>query len=145
MIKIPTIQDAMDFAIEVHEGQHDKQGRPYHLHVRKVASGVLEYENTTIIAAILHDVVEDTDYTVSDIRHRFGETVASLVFQLTRDDSVTYGEYITWLIDHGDFSALLIKRSDLLTNMSDLPNHMYSLMERYANAYQLIDRAIRER
>ena len=74
------IRDAYEFGAEAHSGQKRKSGHPYFIHPVGVATIVAEELHLgadPIIAALLHDVVEDTPYTIEDIRERFGEDVAS--------------------------------------------------------------------
>ena len=75
------IKDAYALAAKAHEGQKRKTGQPYIIHpvaVAKIAAEELELDANTVIAAFLHDVVEDTPYTVEDIRAQFGDDVAFL-------------------------------------------------------------------
>ncbi|MFT7331639.1 MAG: guanosine-3',5'-bis(diphosphate) 3'-pyrophosphohydrolase, partial [Roseivirga sp.] len=73
------IRKAFDLAVEAHSSQRRKSGEPYVYHPIAVAKFVA-YEIglgvTSIVSALLHDVVEDTDYTLEDIEREFGETVA---------------------------------------------------------------------
>ncbi len=75
------IRNAYSFCVEAHSNQFRKSGMPYAEHPIEVAKVLAEYQvdSPTLIAGFLHDVVEDTDYTVEDIRSRFGEEVAFMV------------------------------------------------------------------
>ena len=89
------VQKAFDFANEAHKGVRRRSGEPYILHPIAVAQIVvsnigLGYKS--ICAALLHDVVEDTDYTVDDIRNIFGDKIASLVDGLTKIKTVLDNE-----------------------------------------------------
>ena len=84
--ELDVVQKAFEFANEAHKGVRRRSGEPYILHPIAVAKIVvcnigLGYKS--ISAALLHDVVEDTDYTVDDIRNLFGDKIASLVDGLT--------------------------------------------------------------
>ena len=124
------IKDAYDFAKMAHEGQKRNTGEPYIMHptaVAAIAAEELELDPNTIIASFLHDVAEDTPYTVEDIRQKFGDDVAFLVDVVTKRKKHKY-EY-TKQVDnyrqilesvHYDIRALLVKLSDRLHNMRTL-------------------------
>ena len=79
---IKLIRTAFEFAREAHQGVKRKSGEPYILHpiaVAKIAAKEIGLGTKSVIAALLHDVVEDTDYTVEDIANLFGAKFASLV------------------------------------------------------------------
>ena len=76
------IRAAYEFAAEAHKGQFRKTGEPYIIHpiaVARIVAEELDLGTNPVIAAFLHDVVEDTAYTMEDIRERFGDDVAFLV------------------------------------------------------------------
>lgn len=124
------IKDAYAFAAKAHEGQKRNTGEPYIVHpiaVANIAAEELELDANTVIASFLHDVVEDTDYTLDDIRERFGEDVAFLVDAVTKRKKRNYEH--TKQVDnyrqilesvHYDIRALLVKLSDRLHNMRTL-------------------------
>ena len=87
------IKKAFFFAAEAHEGQLRNTGEPYITHPVAVANIVaeeLELDANTVIAAFLHDVVEDTPHTVEDIRSMFGDDVAFLVDVVTKRKKEKY-------------------------------------------------------
>ncbi|MBO8478163.1 MAG: bifunctional (p)ppGpp synthetase/guanosine-3',5'-bis(diphosphate) 3'-pyrophosphohydrolase [Bacteroidetes bacterium] len=93
--ELDMVQKAFEFANEAHKGVRRRSGEPYILHPIAVAQIVvsnigLGYKS--ICAALLHDVVEDTDYTVDDIRNIFGDKIASLVEGLTKIKTVLDNE-----------------------------------------------------
>ena len=124
------IKDAYALAAEAHKDQKRNTGEPYIVHpiaVANIAAEELELDANTVIAAFLHDVAEDTSYTVEDIRERFGDDVAFLVDVVTKRKKHNY-EY-TKQVDnyrqilesvHYDIRALLVKLSDRLHNMRTL-------------------------
>ena len=124
------IRDAFDFACEAHADQKRKSGEPYIIHPIEVASIVareLELGANPVIAAFLHDVVEDTKYTIDDIQKRFGKDVAFLVGVLTKQSKEHYEmskqvDNYKQMLDsiHYDIRALLIKLADRLHNMRTL-------------------------
>ena len=124
------IRDAYEFARNAHEMQVRKSGLPYIVHPIAVATILaveLKLGANPVIAAFLHDVVEDTNYTISDIRQRFGDDVAFLVSVVTKKNSGKYE--ISKQVDnykqmlnsiHYDIRALLVKLADRLHNMRTL-------------------------
>ena len=124
------IHEAYELACEAHAEQKRKSGEPYIIHPIAVASIVaeeLKLGANPVIAAFLHDVVEDTDYTMDDIRQRFGDDVAFLVSVVTKRSTGNYE--ISKQVDnykqmlnsiHYDIRALLVKLADRLHNMRTL-------------------------
>ena len=91
--ELSRIRAAYELAAEAHSSQRRKSGEPYIMHPIAVAAIVaeeLELGENPIISAFLHDVVEDTDYTVEDIRERFGDDVAFLVGGVTKQKKENY-------------------------------------------------------
>ena len=128
--EVDRIYRAYELAFEAHKDQKRKSGEPFIMHPIAVASIVareLELGDNPIISAFLHDVVEDTDYTVEDIRERFGDDVAFLVDTVTKRKKDSYqhskqvDNYRQMLESvHYDIRALLIKLADRLHNMRTL-------------------------
>ena len=127
-----TIRRAFDLAIEAHKSQRRKSGEPYIYHPIAVAK-IVAYEiglgSTAISAALLHDVVEDTDYTEEDINERFGPKIASLVGGLTKmshlnseqDTSLQAENFRKMLLTlNEDVRVILVKIADRLHNMQTL-------------------------
>ncbi len=88
------IRQAFEFAKEAHKGMKRRSGEPYILHpiaVAKIAVKEIGLGRKSVIAALLHDVVEDTDYTLEDIAALFGPKIASLVDGLTKIREVMGG------------------------------------------------------
>jgi GTP diphosphokinase / guanosine-3',5'-bis(diphosphate) 3'-diphosphatase len=120
------LQSAYDVAEEKHEGQKRKSGDPYITHPLAVATILagLGMDTTTLVAALLHDTVEDTDYSLDRLRADFGEEVAQLVDGVTKLDRVELGsaaeaETIRKMVVAmaQDPRVLVIKLSDRLHNM----------------------------
>jgi len=89
--EIDVVQKAFDFANAAHDGVRRRSGEPYMLHpiaVAKIVVSNIGLGYKSISAALLHDVVEDTDYTVEDIRNLFGDKIATLVDGLTKIKTV---------------------------------------------------------
>ena len=124
------IRAAFELACEAHAEQKRKSGEPYIIHPIAVATIVaieLKLGANPVIAAFLHDVVEDTAYTMDDIRQRFGDDVAFLVSVVTKKSTGNYE--ISKQVDnykqmlnsiHYDIRALLVKLADRLHNMRTL-------------------------
>lgn len=95
LTELEVVQKAFEFANEAHKGVRRRSGEPYILHpiaVAKIVVSDIGLGYKSIVAALLHDVVEDTDYTVDDIRSLFGDKVATLVDGLTKIKTVLDNE-----------------------------------------------------
>lgn len=124
------IRSAYEFASEAHKEQLRKTGEPYIIHpiaVARIVAEELELGANPVIAAFLHDVVEDTPYTIDDIRNRYGDDVAFLVGVVTKQKKDKYehskqvDNYRQMLASvEYDIRALLIKLADRLHNMRTL-------------------------
>ena len=127
------LSSALFVAAKMHEGQYRKfDGSHYIVHPLEVCTLVREYTNDelTLAAALLHDVVEDTDYTVADVELVFGSTVALLTSALT-DESATIPEMKTLprkdrkahdrnrLADFDDYRVHTVKLCDIVSNTRD--------------------------
>ncbi|HBL32766.1 MAG TPA: GTP pyrophosphokinase, partial [Porphyromonadaceae bacterium] len=85
--KVDIITRAFNMAKEAHKGARRRSGEPYIMHplaVARIVSREMGLGSTSIAAALLHDVVEDTDYTVDDIQAMFGDKIAQIVDGLTK-------------------------------------------------------------
>lgn len=126
--RMAKVKKAFDFANSAHEGVRRKSGEPYIIHPIAVATIVardLGLGATSVIASILHDVVEDTEYSTSDIENMFGKDVARLVDGLTKlsgemdgRQALTLRKMLMTLSD--DVRVVLIKLADRLHNMRTL-------------------------
>ena len=124
------IERAYLLAAEAHSEQRRKSGEPYIMHpiaVARIIAEELELGANPIIASFLHDVVEDTDYTIEQIRERFGDDVAFLVGAVTKQKKAKYQhskqvDNFRQILDSVSFDihALLIKLADRLHNMRTL-------------------------
>ena len=93
--ELEVIQKAFEFANEAHKGVRRRSGEPYILHpiaVAKIVVSNIGLGYKSIVAALLHDVVEDTDYTIDDLRNLFGDKVATIVEGLTKIKTVLDNE-----------------------------------------------------
>jgi guanosine-3',5'-bis(diphosphate) 3'-pyrophosphohydrolase len=126
--RMEKVDKAFVFANGAHDGVRRRSGEPYIVHPIAVATIVahdLGLGATSVIAAILHDVVEDTDYSVEDIRNMFGENVARIVDGLTKlsgemdtRQALTLKKMLMTLSD--DVRVIIIKLADRLHNMRTL-------------------------
>lgn len=119
------VRDAFELARDAHKDQFRKGGQPYILHPISVALVIIremrQKDAALVAAALLHDVVEDTDYTIEDIRDRFGADVAFLVGAVTKPDKAQVANFKHILGSvKGDVRVLLLKLSDRLHNMRTL-------------------------
>ena len=134
--KSERVEHAIEVAKAAHEGQTRKTGEPYIVHPLAVQKILEEWgmDEDTIIAGILHDTVEDTDLTLDDIRHEFGESVAFLVDGVTKLSTARTGmrdidtylpstrdNFLRLMIALGDdIRVLIIKLADRLHNLRTL-------------------------
>jgi GTP pyrophosphokinase len=132
--KTRMVRDAFDMAARAHEGTVRKSGEPYIFHpleVAEIAVSELGLGATSVVCALLHDVVEDTDTTLEDIEHRFGKDVANIIDGLTKistvfetvdkDQSIQAENFKKMLLTLGDdLKVILIKLCDRLHNMRTL-------------------------
>lgn len=141
--KVEIIERAFNFAKEAHKGVRRRSGEPYIMHpiaVAKIASQEIGLGSTSICAALLHDVVEDTDYTVEDIERHFGPKIAQLVAGLTKISGGIFGDRASAQAENfrkllltmsEDIRVVLIKMADRLHNMRTLgsmaPNKQYKI------------------
>jgi len=126
------IRKAFNLAVEAHSEQRRKTGEPYIYHpiaVAKIVANEIGLGATSIAAALMHDVVEDTDYTIDDIEQLFGETIARIVSGLTKisnlkkdkDHSIQAENFRKMLLTlNDDVRVILIKIADRLHNMQTM-------------------------
>lgn len=143
MLYTPLTKKALKLAYTAHAGQVDKAGMPYIFHPYEVALQVQTEEE--VCAALLHDVVEDTDWTMEDLRAAgFPETVLEAVQLLTHDPAVPYLDYVRALC--GNPTAVAVKRADLHHNSertrfdADSPD-IEKRLQKYAAAEAVLDEA----
>ena len=116
--KVDVIEKAFRFARQAHHGVRRLSGEPYIMHplsVAQIVCGEIGLGSTSICAALLHDVVEDTPYTIEDLRAMgYPEEVIEAVTLLTHDDDTPYLEYVA-RIKHNPL-ARAVKLADLKHN-----------------------------
>lgn len=132
------IDKAFNFARAAHEGIRRRSGEPYIMHpiaVATIVSQEIGLGSTSISAALLHDVVEDTEYTVEDIEAQFGEKIARIVDGLTKISGGIFGDNAS--LQAENFRKLLLTMSDdirvVLIKMADRLHNMRTLSSMPAN------------
>ncbi|BCX79762.1 bifunctional (p)ppGpp synthetase/guanosine-3',5'-bis(diphosphate) 3'-pyrophosphohydrolase [Campylobacter sp. 19-13652] len=129
------VQKAIDFCIVSHEGQYRKSGEPYAIHPILVACFVayMGADEAMIVAALLHDVVEDTDATLSDVRDAFGADAAKLVEGLTKIVNIREDKLVSSSSNEKLASSALTFRRMLLISIEDVRVLVIKLCDRLHN------------
>lgn len=141
--KVEIIERAYNFARNAHKGARRRSGEPYIMHpieVARIVSQEIGLGSTSICSALLHDVVEDTDYTVEDIEAQFGKKIAEITDGLTKISGGIFGEQASAQAENfrkllltmsNDIRVVIIKMADRLHNMrtlgSMLPSKQYKI------------------
>jgi len=138
-----TYEDAIILAVKAHHGQTRWGGEPYVLHPLRVANrlGVLYADETLKKAAVLHDVLEDTETTYRELLEWFGIEVADTVQLVSRPDDRTYMEFIGDIVASDSWRAIRLKLADIEDNLSDLPED-HGLRKRYERARSALTAAL---
>ena len=136
---MPTLAHAIALAVEAHQGQVDRTDRPYILHPLRV---MFQLESDTDrIVAILHDVVEDTAYTLADLRQMgYSEEIITALDGVTRRDEESYEAFVERSAQNP--ISRRVKLADLTDNMDvrriagELSDKDVALLKRYQRAWQ---------
>ncbi|MBQ0074972.1 MAG: bifunctional (p)ppGpp synthetase/guanosine-3',5'-bis(diphosphate) 3'-pyrophosphohydrolase [Prevotella sp.] len=130
--KVDVIQKAYNFALRAHEGEHRTSGEPFMMHpiaVATIVSQEMGLGSTSICAALLHDVIDGSDYTIDDINNIFGAKIAQIVDGLTKIAGGIFGDKASAQAENfkkllltmsEDIRVILIKICDRLDNMRHL-------------------------
>lgn len=136
--KVDIINKAFNFARQAHKGVRRLSGEPYIMHpiaVARIAVEEMGLGSTSICAALLHDVVEDTDYTVEDMENIFGSKIAQIVDGLTKISGGIFGDQASAQAEN--FKKLLLMMSDdirvILIKICDRLHNMRTLQSQPAN------------
>ena len=136
--KVDLINKAFNFAKQAHKGVRRLSGEPYIMHpisVAQIVCSEIGLGSTSICAALLHDVVEDTDYTVEDIENMFGPKIAQIVDGLTKISGGIFGMQASAQAEN--FKKLLLTMSDdirvILIKIADRLHNMRTLDSQPAN------------
>lgn len=140
MLTLNLLETAIIIATKAHAGQLDKGGQPYILHPLAVMMRVEKMEEK--IVALLHDVIEDSDVTMDELRmHGFSNEILAAVDTLTHKPEQSYEQYIDHISQNR--LATTVKLADLTENMnlSRIPSPTekdYQRLQRYQKAFQLL-------
>jgi (p)ppGpp synthase/HD superfamily hydrolase len=141
MIYTPMTKKAMKFCFAAHKEQLDKSGLPYVFHPIHLAEQMTD-EDTTIVA-LLHDVVEDTDYTFDDLAALgFSQTVLAALRLMTHEEDIPYMDYVARLKPNP--IARAVKLADLrhnsdLSRLDDVDQRAIARVEKYRAAIKLLE------
>ena len=150
------IEDAKKIALDYHDNMVDKYDNPYFEHLERVAERVREMEydmvdetseiSLYVAAAYLHDVVEDTDYSMAELTEKFGEIIGGAVELLSREKGMTYATYIDRILVMPSLSgkiARVVKLADLLDHLAGPTPCPAGLIARYNKSlYRLISKGV---
>ena len=139
------IRQAFDIAVDAHKDQRRKSGEAYIFHpiaVAKIVASEIGLDATSISAALLHDVVEDTAYTLEDIKRMFGDTVARIVDGLTKISHLEHDKDVSLQAENfrkmlltlnDDVRVIIIKIADRLHNMQTMDSMRTDKQEKIAS------------
>lgn len=140
MIYTELTKKAMKIAFEAHKNQKDKNGVPYIYHPVHVAEQMTD--ETTICVALLHDVVEDTDYTFEELeKNNFPKVIIDALQLMTHDEEIPYMDYIKGIKQNK--IATVVKLADLkhnsdLTRLDIVDEKAIKRVEKYKRAIELL-------
>ena len=140
MLYTPLTKKALKLSFAAHKDQLDKSGMPYVYHPFHVAEQMETEE--TVAVALLHDVVEDTEYTLGDLKSMgFPDSVTEALALMTHDDSVPYLDYVAKLKDNP--IARAVKLADLrhnsdLSRLDKVDEKALERVEKYRKAIELL-------
>ena len=148
-MKSDRIDETIAFIKAAHAGQTDKAGAPYYLHPVAVA-GLLppEADEDEALAALLHDVLEDTAVTEDDLRESgYSEKTIGIVRLLTRPPGMTYMDWIRSIAASGNLGAIRVKLADNRHNsdparIAQLPPEQRSIARRYVRSMRILKAAL---
>ena len=140
MLYTPLTKKALRLCFDAHKGQTDKSGMPYVFHPFHLAEQMTDEIST--VCALLHDVVEDTDYTLDDLSEMgFPPEVTEVLALLTHDPSVEYLDYVREIAKNP--TAKIIKLADLkhnsdLTRLDEIDGLALARVEKYKTAIAIL-------
>jgi len=140
-----SIEKALEIALAAHKGQRDIEGKPVILHPLKV--GLMGETREEIITGFLHDVVEDTSYTFTDLlREGVDEEIIDALILLTHEESnMSYDEYIAKIAASGNRLALKVKLNDITHNLERGRAFGHKrLVAKHEKAYDVIRNAMQK-
>jgi GTP pyrophosphokinase len=142
-LDVPKIREAYDLAVEAHAGQRRASGEEYVSHTVEVATilAILRLDSASLIAGLIHDTVEDTELSISDVEARFGREVATIVDGVTKLGKVQFSSATEQQVENyrkmllsmaEDARVILVKLADRLHNMRTLEHLHQAKQERIA-------------
>lgn len=141
MIYTPMTKKALKLCFEAHKEQVDKSGMPYVFHPFHLAEQ-METEETTIVA-LLHDVVEDTDYTIEDLTNMgFAKDVTDAIALMTHADGVEYMDYVRKIKDNPIAKAVKLadlKHNSDVTRLDVVDEKALNRKDKYVKAIKLLE------
>ncbi len=141
MIYTPITKKALKLCFEAHKEQVDKSGMPYVFHPFHLAEQ-METEETTVVA-LLHDLVEDTDYTIGDLTSMgFGKTITDAIALMTHADGVAYMDYVREIKNNPIAKAVKLadlKHNSDLTRLDIVDEKALQRSEKYSKAIKLLE------
>jgi (p)ppGpp synthase/HD superfamily hydrolase len=155
-MKKDIVKEAKELAKKLHEGMTDKYGNPYFEHLERVADRVRDMEynmvdetseiNLYLVAAYLHDSVEDTEMELFDIESKFGKDIAVAIDLLTRKEGMPYSEYVERIRRDAKSDVINSGKIARVVKLADLFDHLMgptpcppNLIKRYEKSlYTLI-------
>lgn len=141
MIYTENTKKALKLCFEAHKNQTDKSGMPYVFHPFHLAEQMTD--ETTTIVALLHDVVEDTDYTLQDLSDMgFSEEVTDALALLTHDNAVPYMDYVAHIKNNPVAKAVKLadlKHNSDLSRLDTVDEKALARREKYLKAAALLE------
>ena len=140
---------AFDIASKAFDGVLDKGGKPYIGHLIRVAGGVLgnsDIREKLTVIGLLHDIIEDCDFTADDLRKDFPDDIVDAVVALTKVDGISYDNYIDGVMSNQ--LAIYVKLSDLRDNMDvtrlpELGDYEIKRLKKYHKTYLKLSNLIK--
>lgn len=141
MIYTPITKKALKLCFEAHKEQVDKSGMPYVFHPFHLAEQ-MQTEETTVVA-LLHDLVEDTDYTIEDLTSMgFGKSITDAIALMTHADGVAYMDYVREIKNNPIAKAVKLadlKHNSDLTRLDVIDDNALNRREKYLKAIELLE------
>jgi len=131
------ISKAKRICKKAHKGQKRWNGDPYFTHPFRVAASLDYLDEDVVVAAYLHDVLEDTEWTEADLLSEIPYPAIEIVKIVTKGKNESYRDFIMRIGMSGNTDAMLVKMSDISDNLSDLKPG--SLRDKYELAYVLLE------
>ena len=143
MADLSSLDKAIAFAVRAHAGQLDRDGTP-HIHhslrVMELVRAIVPKDEEMQVAAVLHDVIEDTPFTEEDIRRRFGDRVMRIVLGVTRMPGEVYADFVRRAAQDQD--SRLLKVCDVTDNLRRSEAAGDEIAKRYHKALKILSEEV---